>query len=297
VTPDPTPVLDVGGTHVTAALVDLDSLRVVDRRTHPLDADGDAETIIGTLTRAAGELQTGPGRVWGVAMPGPFDYAGGRGSFDGVGKFAEIAGVDLKERLGRELGTTRDDVRFLNDADAYALGEWDAHDRPERLCCVTLGTGVGGGFVQAGRILTDDPRVPAGGDLYHQRWDGAPLEEHVSRRALLREFGVPGLDVRDIAERAIAGDVAATDLFSHAMQVLAHVLAPWISSFRPQVVVVGGSIAQSWSLVGPPLQRGLQDAVADAPPVRPSQLQQDAPLVGAAEFVRTPTASQGRTHR
>jgi len=56
-------------------------------------------------------------------------------------------------------------------------------------------------------------------------------------------------------------------------------------------MVVGGSIAQSWGLVGPPLQRGLQDAIADAPPVRPSQLQQDAPLVGAAEFVRTPTTS------
>lgn len=281
------PVLDVGGTHVTAARVEPGALRPRVTRTRPVDSDGDEASIISAIAAAAGELEVPPRQVWGIALPGPFDYATGRGSFAGVAKFAGIAGIDLKERFGREFQTPRENVLMLNDADAYALGEWRAQDRPERLCCVTLGTGVGSGFVEAGRILTRDHRVPDGGDLHHQTWRGAPVEDQVSRRALIRAFGVPGLDVKDIAELATAGDSRAIALFRHAMQVLAEVLAPWVRSFSPDVLVVGGAIAQSWTLIGPSLADHLGRVTPVPPAVRPARLQQEAPLIGAAEFVRS----------
>jgi glucokinase len=227
-------------------------------------------------------------------MPGPFDYGAGRGTFAGVGKFASLAGVDLRAALSSALRTAPVDIRFLNDADAYALGEWDAQQRPDRLMCATLGTGVGGGFVEGGRVLTDDPRIPASGDFYHLAWRGEPLEDHVSRRAFIRDFGAPGLDVKEIATMALAGDDGATRVFRRGMSILAEVLAPWIDSFRPDVLVVGGAIARSWEVIGPALGSAITILAAHPPEVRPSRLQDEAPLIGAAEFVRSATPAQER---
>jgi glucokinase len=291
------PVLDVGGTHVTAALVEDARVHLARTRALDADADADADAIVDVIAATADELAVPNDESWAVAMPGPFDYAAGRGTFEGVGKFGGLAGVDLGQRLAERLGTVRDRVVFVNDADAYALGEWGAQGRPDRLCCVTLGTGVGAGFVEGGGILTDDPRVPAGGDLYHQRWRGDALEDHVSRRALVRAYGVPGLDVADIARRGTAGEPAAVAVFDHAMSVLADVLSPWMDAFRPAALVVGGAIAGSWDLVGPPLDAALRRAGVPSVDVKSSVLSQDAPLIGAAELVRSAHGSVERRTR
>lgn len=281
------PVLDVGGTHVTAALVDLDALQTARRVTRPLDAHGSAVEIIGSITGAASALGADRADLWGIAMPGPFDYAAGRGTFAGVEKFAAIAGLDLRAELSPDLGVSPEQIRFLNDADAYALGEWDAQSRPSRLMCATLGTGVGGGFIEDGRIVTEDARVPAGGDFYHLKWCDLPLEHYVSRRAFIREYGDPGLDVKEIAERAAAGDTRAEDVFARGMGVLARVLGPWVDAFAPDVFIVGGAIARSWSVVGPALRSALGEVAVHSPDVHPSRLDEHAPLIGAAEFARS----------
>jgi len=98
-------------------------------------------------------------------------------------------------------------IRFVNVAEAYALGEWNAHGRPDRLICLTLGTGTGSGFIAAGRS-----EVPRGGDLHTETWGGQPLEETVSRRAIHRQFtkrsGIDD-DVDAITQRCRAGDPPA----------------------------------------------------------------------------------------
>jgi len=286
------PVLDVGGTHVAAALVDLDGLRIARISTLPLEAHGSAADIVGSIGAAAAELEAKDAVAWGVAMPGPFDYDAGRGSFAGVDKFAAIAGMDLRAALAPVLGVSPRGIHFLNDADAYTLGEWDAHCQPERLMCATLGTGVGGGFVERGRVVTDDPRVPEGGDFYHLSWRGDPLEDHVSRRAFIREYGDFSIDVKDIAERAAAGDERAKGVLGRGMTVLAETLAPWVQSFAPDVFVIGGAIARSWSVISPSLGAALAAATTHPPDLRPSRLQGEAPLVGAAEFVRSTVFAQ-----
>lgn len=294
--------LDVGGTHVNAAVVEItgSDFRIVGRAGHDLDSAGSREDVLAGLVRAGLELKVeGEGEEMdlAVAMPGPFDYAGGHGTFTGVAKFGTIAGADLRTEFSSRLGTKPERVRFLNDADAYGLGEWafGGVGRPQRLVCVTLGTGVGSAFIDAGTAISSGPEVPTDGEAHLVTYRGLPLEESVSTRAIRRAFTsstAKVYDVRRIAEVAREGDSAAAVVLDDAMRALGTAMAPWLESFRASVFVVGGSMARSWDVLEAPLVRALRDSGAwlDGLVIRPSTLFDDAPLLGAAEWLVRTTA-------
>lgn len=286
-------VLEIGGTHVTAALVDPSGTRSSRRIRRPLDAHGDAERILGTVVRCADELQAPAGHVWGAAVPGPFDYEKGVARFEGVGKFDGLYGVDVRSALIDGMRLRPADVVFLNDAHAFLLGEWCAGAAVGHRRCVgiTLGTGVGSAFLADGAVCREGPGVPPEGRVDLMRWSGAPLEDSVSRRAILARYGSRdgspyglghrSLDVRDIATRARDGEQWAGQVLGEALAALGAVIAPCVSDFGASAVVVGGAMALSWDLVGPALRAGLGDT-----PVRPrpGTLGADAALIGAAEY-------------
>ena len=287
------PVLEVGGTHVAGGLVDVAGLDVIagSGRRVAIRPDGSAQELIGSLASCARDVAAGGGPdrldVWGVAMPGPFEYETGIGRFEGVGKFASLYGVDVGAALREALGA-QVRLAFLNDADAFALGEWAGgggrgHDR---LAALTLGTGIGSAFLDRGRIVDDDPSVPPEGRVDLLTWNGRPLEDSVSRRALIAAFGGdPGLDVHDIAMLARDGDRSAAAVFEAAFDALGRAVGPWIARFGATGLVVGGSITESWSLVEPSLSAGLiaaEPALNERLQVRRAQRGVDAPLIGAA---------------
>ena len=280
----PVPVLEIGGTHVTAALVDLGAGRVLEPRRSELDSQGARQDILDVLIRAAGVL--GARERWGVAIPGPFDYEGGTGSFTGVGKFGALAGLDLGAALSSAL-PGGPDVVFVNDADAFGLGEAAAGAARghRRSVGITLGTGVGSAFVADGAAVNHGPDVPPDGSAHLVRWEGRGLEETVSRRAIRDRYETRTgrrPDVREIATLARAGEPDAVAVLEEAFVVLGRAMAPWVRRFRPGVVVVGGSIAGSFDLVAGPLRHGL--ALAEptlAVPVREA-MHPHAALVGAA---------------
>jgi glucokinase len=277
-----TPALEIGGTHVSAALLGPPwTASAAQVHTLPVRGDGEAAEIVEDLLRGAAALGPRPGARWGVAIPGPFDYAAGVARFEGVGKFDALRGVALGEILTRELDAAA--VVFLNDAHAFGIGEWrsgttDGHDR---VLVLTLGTGVGSCFLDRGVPVTAGPDVPREGRADLLTIDGAPLEDTVSRRALLARAGAgPGVDVRDLAERALAGETAAEVLFTDAFSALGRALAPEVRRFGASLVVVGGAIAASWDLVAAPLRAGLSDGRVELPVVPASTAH--AGLVGAA---------------
>jgi glucokinase len=287
------PVLEIGGTHVTSALVAMDEVlpTVVVRHRVGIDAQGAAEGLISLFTEAAHLLDPDRSRtVWGVAIPGPFDYEKGIAMFTGSNaKFASLNGVDVGAALTKALGPRATAIRFVNDASAFGLGECaaGAGRRHTRAVCLTLGTGVGSAFIAEGVTVEAGPTVPPEGSAYLLEWDGKPLEESVSRRAIRRGYEAVGgcpLDVRQIAELARAGDADAAAVLAHAMTALGGAIGPWVRLFAATVVVVGGSIAGSWDLLSEPLDRAL--VAASAPThaeLVPATLGDDAPLIGAAD--------------
>jgi glucokinase len=290
------PALEVGGSHVTAAVVDLSTGRVLEptRSRRALDADGPATDVIRTLLEVAAPVAAAAGRnaTLGVAIPGPFDYARGIGRFEGVAKFESLTGLDVGAALRAGLDGIVARVAFLNDADAFVLGEWawGAAAGHRRVAGVTLGTGVGSGFLDEGRVVVDGPLVPPDGSVHLLPIDGMPLEEAVSRRALLRRARLAieefpeDADVIDVAMLARAGDRRARRVFDDAFAVLGSALAPWLARFEASVLVVGGSMAGSWDLVRPPLVGALRRAepALAGLAVRRAANPEDSALIGAA---------------
>lgn len=300
------PVLEIGGTHVTAAVVDtaagLPVAGSVVRR--PVTAGAGAAELLDSFAEAARGTAE-PGMVdWGVAVPGPFDYASGIGRFRGIGKFESLDGVDVGAGLLARIPYARA-IRFLNDADAFAIGEHHSGAAAEhgRSVCITLGTGVGSSFLRDGRPVTEGPDVPPDGRAHHITVDGLALEEVVSRKAVRARYArSAGLDetatapdVRAIAELARAADPHAVAAIDGCFTALGRALAPWCAAFRPDVMVVGGSMAASWDLIGPALRTGLT-AGAEGPraatavatmALRTARRPDDAPLIGAAQWVLT----------
>ncbi|MGW6403763.1 ROK family protein [Streptomyces sp. NPDC055134] len=299
-----TPVLEIGGTHVTAALVDLERGTVHEQFRAPLPAQGSVDEILGEVAATAGRLAAPAGAPWGVAVPGPFDYEAGVGLFQGVGKFDSLYGVDLGAELQRRLSPAPGAVRFLNDADAFGIGEYAAGAAAGhgRALCITLGSGIGSAFIDHGEPVNEGPLVPQDGSAHLLTYGGRPLEETVSRRGIRAAYARAALDdpdvvpdVRTIADLARGGDPYARVVLDHAFRALGETLAPWISSFEATVLVVGGSIAASWDLIEVPLRIGLAEG-PDTPgarrlTVRTALRPEDAPLLGAAWWARRPSVA------
>jgi glucokinase len=174
------------------------------------------------------------------------------------GKFDQLYGYNLGEGLGAELELDR--LMFMNDAEAFAVGEWTAGEvrGVERCVGVTIGTGIGTAFLADGRVVREGETVPPGGELYKTSYDGKPLEDSISARAIQRAYPnqVPG--VKGIADLARAGDHVAQEVL--------------LTAFGVTRTVLGGSISGAFDLV---------ESVFDFP-VSATQDTEHSALIGAA---------------
>lgn len=289
VTSEPVPILEVGGTHVTTAWAsESGDVEVVDRI--DLDNSATAAELITVLVDAGRGLLAPPGAVWGAAVPGPFDYDGGIGDYTGVDKFGALHGVDLG--AGLRAGLDASVVHFINDADAFGVGEWmsGALKGHRRGVAMTLGTGIGSAFIADGLPVVTGDEVPHLGEVHTITLGGVPLEDIVSRGAIreaYRESTGEWLDVKQIAERAYSVEPAALDVFDTAFAALAEAMIPVLDRFGAEVLVIGGSIAQSRELVGLYLSGRLLKAGprGSALPVHIAADPMHSALVGVAHWV------------
>ncbi|MCM3778435.1 ROK family protein [Microbacterium hydrocarbonoxydans] len=287
-------VIEVGGSHATAATVEVtaSSARVVESATRALDPALPADELLDTFVAPARRLGGTSSVRWVVAMPGPFDYERGVGIFGDVAKFDALRGVDVREGMAARLGLAPERISFVNDAAAYALGEWafGADTRADRQVCVTLGTGVGSAFLDRGRIVTAGEGVPPDGWVYPLEFDGRPLEDTISTRAIVAENTRRTgrvCTVKEIASEAAKGQEDAAAVLDRAMHALGLALAPWLASFGADRLTVGGSMVRSWPVLVGALHDGLtQGGAPDRLEVVPSRLLDAAPLLGAAHWLR-----------
>lgn len=294
------PVLEIGGSHVTAAVVSPATGVVEGVHRAGLDSKADADSIIGELCEAAQQLPLAKGLA--VALPGPFDFAAGVAWYE-LDKFASLYGHDLGRSLRERLGL--DQVSFLNDAEAFTVGEWSAGELRglDRCAGITIGTGIGSAFLATGRAIRTGDTVPPGGELYRTTYNGRPLEDWISARAILTRYAeslaspagrstavasqtaspLPaGIGVKEVAELARAGDANAKGALVGAFEVLSDALVPWLERFGATRVVLGGSIS------------GAFDVVADVFPfpVSATADTEHSALIGAAAHYQRSTGAE-----
>ncbi len=282
------PVLEIGGTHVLGAVVTVDDWTVRESRRLHLESNGTAAEILDAFVAAGSDLGARPGAVWGVAMPDPFDYDRGIATFRGVGKFDAIYGLDIGAALRERLPGHAARISFVNDADAFILGEWTHGSAGGHRRCVgiTLGTGLGSGWLVDGHITDAAPGVPLFGRARTLTVNGAGLEETISRRALRRAYAAAGgdseADVFDICQHARAGEQAAVEVLRYGFGGLGRALGPAMREFGADVVVIGGSMGASWDLFEPWFLEGMDWPLA--PPIRLATDPEHAAVLGAARF-------------
>ena len=294
-----TPAIELGGSHVSTARVDLEARLLLpgSHRRMPLDSAASADEIIRQIAACA-EHSAGPAaEPWGVALPGAFDFEAGIGFYAGAGKFESLDRVPLRPVLAAAIEPHPSDIAFVNDADAFVIGEWlgGAAAGERRAVGITLGTGVGSAFLEDGRIVTDDLRVPPEGRADLLTIDGRPLEETVSHRAIVKRHAAMAREgqggptsVHQIAEAARGGVPAAARTLDEAFRALGTALAPWLDRFGTRVLVVGGGMLGAWDLIEPSLRAGIAAAGVAANEILlvPSGGTEQAALLGAAYMAR-----------
>jgi glucokinase len=141
--------IDLGGTNIAAGLIDRqNNIIVKDSVKTPWNLDGMINAVDGlarSICRAAGRQLTDAESV-GIGFPGSIDSA------KGIMIYANnlhMENVPMAQMMSQKLGVP---VRIGNDANTAALGEFSALKGYDSMLLVTLGTGVGGGFITGGKI-------------------------------------------------------------------------------------------------------------------------------------------------
>lgn len=286
---------DIGGTHITCRLFDLDTLTFTHSPavTKEVNCHGTADQILNSwaeaLTKASAPTTVNQLHGIGFAMPGPFDYPKGIGLFRGVNKFEALNGVNIREALARRMNLPDDfRIRFLNDATCFAIGEslTGAAKIHQRLLAITLGTGFGTTFIDNHRPVAGVHGIPDDGFLYHVPVGDGIADDWFSTRWFLSRYeaatGNKAQGVKELAAKAINDPLVAA-LFDEFGRNLGRFLAPRLSQFHADALVIGGSISGAHHLFGNALDTALQqDGWPE--PVYISAMHQQSALSGSASL-------------
>lgn len=274
-------VYDVGGSHISAAVFDRETCDLHGRASAGYPAEQTTDTFLNVLYSLATLGAQGQTGILGasLAMPGPFDYAAGVSW--ARHKLQYLYGFDLRGALSTHFGWPASNVRFLNDAAAYLMGEISAGAGRGvgRVVGITLGTGVGSGFAVDGQVVREGAGVPAGGEIWNFPYLGGIVEDQISTRAIQQIYRKRTGQEREVAAIAAsaANDPVAAETFTEFGRNLGVALRAVLSTFAPRVIVLGGGIARSANL----FLAAAQDEVGDLAELRVSALGDHAPLVGA----------------
>ena len=248
--------VDLGGTKIEIIALAQDGRELLRRRVAtPKENYGEILDAVAALVRDA-EIELADRGTVGIGTPGSISRATGllRGS-NSVCLNGKPIKVDLEALLGRE-------VPITNDANCFALSEATdgAGAGAEVVFGVILGTGVGGGIVVRGHVLTG-PNAIAGewghNPLPWPKDDERPgypcfaghsgcIETFLSgpgiERDHLRTSG-KALTSHDIGARAAIGDAACEATMRRYEERLARALAHVINILDPDVIVLGGGMS------------------------------------------------------
>jgi len=274
---------DIGGSHISAALCyghDLTLGPVVSAHYGDVTASGGfVDLLCGLASKATASNFAGLGAT--LAFPGPFDYEAGISLMQH--KLPYLYGFDLRHALAFRLGCDPAQVRFLNDADAYLLGEVGAGAARgfSRAVGLTLGTGIGSAFALDGTLVNSGPGVPTDGEIWNVPYENGIVEDFVSTRAIAGAYSSRAGKSITVAEIAAAAphDPDAQQAFAEFGRHLGQVIGSLLADFHADVVVLGGGISRSSSLFLPFTRAGIADPALQ---IHVSQLLDRAPLVGCA---------------
>jgi len=291
--------LDLGGSSIKGGAAAEDG-EVLDRRSVDLGGARDADDVIDALAGLAREL--GADRCVGLGAPGLFDRE--RGVVLESPNLPYLQGVALRRELARRLGLDESAVLLENDANAAAIGEhWIGAGRGESdLLMITLGTGVGGGFILGGELYAGVGGMA--GEIGHVVVDPSGpvcgcgsrgcLETLASATAAQRRATALGLPRERPGDLVLLADIARRqsgperDLLVEVGRDLGRGLAGVVTLLDVRLFVIGGGFGAALDVLGPGIRAGIGERSyghrLESVRVVPAALGTDAGWMGAARL-------------
>lgn len=275
--------VDIGGSHITTGIVDVKEHGLIAKsiKRKFIDSSGSTENILNGWTQIIKEsLSCHDGEIKriGVAMPGPFDYENGISLIKDQDKFKALYQLNIKQELAERLNIEPSDIKFINDAAAFMLGEafCGAAKGYSRALGLTLGTGLGSAVVVNGKSKD--------AELWNSKFLSGIAEDYLSTRWFVSKYkSLTGKELDGVKELAaiVETDVYAKQVFNEFGRGLGHFLADVIKETKSEVVVLGGNISQAFDLFAPHLVDNLRAFHLDTE-IKITELNEHAALIGAA---------------
>jgi glucokinase len=276
--------IDLGGTQIKA-VVATENGEILRRELRPTSED---ETFARTIRHLADEL--------GLELPVGISAPGLASSYRRTiahmpGRLQGLEGLDWTDFIQRKRP-----IPVTNDAQSALIGEaWiGAACGVRDAILITLGTGVGGAILSEGRTVRG--HIGRAGHVGHLCLDpngprsivGMPgaLECWIGNYNVSERSAGRFATTHELIAAYKAGDQFAREIWLRSIRALACAIASIINVLDPEVVIIGGGIAQANEALFEPLRAELSDVewrpAGHTVQIRPAQLGEWAGAIGAA---------------
>lgn len=296
--------VDLGGTKVAGIRMD-ETGEILAREERP--TPDQADPILDELIRLIDALADASTAAVGVGAPGMIDFPAGALRF---APNLPLRDVPLRDLIGERSGLP---CVVDNDANAAGWGEYrfGAARGHDHVLLLTVGTGIGGALVVGGRLergahgfaaeighIIVEPNGPECGCGNRGCWEqvasgkaldllaaGDAARDPSGQIAQLAEGGQP--TGRHASRAARMGDDYARAIFAEVGRRLGEGIAGLVNVLDPEIVVVGGGVAEEGDLLLEPARRAFRESV-EAVEYRPevpivmAELGNEAGAMGAA---------------
>lgn len=308
--------IDLGTLNTIAAVVDLEG-KIVERVEHPTNGEKNRDDVIERVKAAIHEVISASNlnlqKIAGIGLAVPGLVASKKGMILFIPNFG-WKDTPLREILEEEFHTP---IFIDNNANAMALSEaqFGIGRGVKNFICINIGIGIGSGVIinreiyrgetectgEIGHTTVDynGPKCNCGNNGCLEVMAAGPA---IARRAVkairegrktviteLVEDNLNQITAAVVARAANQGDRLAREIMEKTGEYLGTGIANIINLFNPQMVIIGGGVAQAGSLIFDPLKRTMKKRAFSVPAkvvkIATPSLGRDCTVIGAASLV------------
>ena len=261
--------VDLGGTKIYTALVDLEGNIIKEKTVETLAHEGE-QAVMGRIVDTINYVIDGTDKDLiksiGIGSPGPLDVKNGI--------IIENSNLPFKNfAIVKTIKETYDLPTYLdNDANVATLGEFmfGAGKGTENMIFITASTGIGGGAVLNGKLFrgatgnalevghmtvsTEGPRCGCGNVGCAEALGSGTAIGKRAKEAVLSNVktslkNYDNVTSKEVFKEAANGDRVAKKILNTSLTYLGIAVANTITNFDPEKVVVGGGVVNGGEIV------------------------------------------------
>ncbi len=229
--------IDLGGTTIKVGRVGNEKIEEI--AVSPTPKTDDAMMVVDAIVETILKVVTDNTSAIGIGIPSVVDVE--KGIVYDVMNIPSWKEVPIKSMLEEKLNLP---VFVNNDANCFAIGEkiYGEGKDFQHFVGVTLGTGLGAGIIQNGRLLKD--ANCGSGEFCVVPYSDSNYEDYCSS-FFFSKYDTNG---KELYEKMKSGDKDAKKIFDEFGFHLANLVKLIVASIDPQMVVFGGAISKSFEL-------------------------------------------------